>query len=184
MKSVHHFWFGFSTVKSCLSLFSNTLWGFPGVVPGLRGGQSNAAQAPCSYRYGWLQHDSGIHYVPDKLSCCDRYQRCYGCDRCSESAHGRSIFAYNNPPSGVSGSCNKYLGRFPAASAASGRQTLYDVVGWIDKPLIDFLCKECRCFFLEKILLAEFFLFTLKPEQLLSVVIFCFCFGACLAFFA
>lgn len=30
---VHHFWFGLSAWKSCLSLFSNILCGFPGFVP-------------------------------------------------------------------------------------------------------------------------------------------------------
>jgi len=37
VKSVHHFWFGLSALKSCFSRFSNTLWGLPGFVPGFLG---------------------------------------------------------------------------------------------------------------------------------------------------
>ena len=44
MKSVHHFWLIFSAVKFCFSLFSNTLWGFPGFVPGADDGAQ--AQLP------------------------------------------------------------------------------------------------------------------------------------------
>ena len=55
MKSVHHFSFGLSAWKSCFSLFSNTLWGFPGFMglPRLYGADDG------------MQAQLGVHILMD-----------------------------------------------------------------------------------------------------------------------
>ena len=42
---------------------------------------------------------------------------------------------------------NKHSGKYSTDAAASAAQNLFDIFQQTDKPLIDFFCKECRCFF-------------------------------------
>ena len=70
---------------------------------------------------------TGSLCVPDKRSC-------FGI-RPLHCARGKSpgsapvpwIFGYSNPPSGVSGSYSKHLGKYSTDAAASGAQDLSDI---------------------------------------------------------
>lgn len=90
-------------------------------------------------------------------------------DRFPESAPVHQLYGRNNPPSGVFGSCSMRLDRFPACETASANQIHYDIVQCIDKPLIDFLYKECHRFFKKRFSLwsSSFSFFSLRISFML-----------------
>ena len=128
MKSVHHFRLISSAVKFCFSLLSNTLCGFPCSYPGFWGGQSSGDQVLCSYIYEQWYYCKNDLYAPDRLSCSGSRQLHCANDIFPESVLGLRLYGYDNLPSGVSGSCNKHFGIYPAVQTASEYQIHYDIV--------------------------------------------------------
>ena len=92
------------------------------------GGRWNASPIPRSYIYGLLSGYSCTPCAPDRQSYCGTRLLHCGCGRFLLSVPWFSLFGYNNPPSGVSGSYSRHSGRSPAAATASGCRILYGVV--------------------------------------------------------
>ena len=68
---------------------------------------------------------------------------------------------------------NKHSGRSPAVAATIGSRIPPGVVPWIDKPLIDFLRKECHCFFRKRFSLrsSSFSRLSLSSSFILSILL-------------
>ena len=98
-----------------------------------------------SYIYESLQGCKCIHYVLDKQLYFGKHLRLYAHDKYPKSALIPLILGHSNLSSGVSYS--KYLDKCVTAWAANVSQKIYDIVQGTEKLLIDFLRKECRCFF-------------------------------------